>query len=105
MTPKHTPGPWHKGSQPHNCKYIFSETGRMRLEEDGTTLYPVAQTIDFNGEGVANARLIAAAPELLEACKNLLWHFDPEHKTGRTTLRTDEVQGFTEQAIAKAEGK
>jgi len=98
---KHTPGPWHVGTQPDTFHTIFSESGRMRLEKEGTCLYPVAKTIDFEGEdGEANARLIAAAPELLETCKMMLWLIESEQWEKRfdgetTILRT---------AIAKAEG-
>ena len=35
----------------------------MRLEPGGTTLYPVAKFIDMDGEGPANARLGALAPD------------------------------------------
>lgn len=64
----HTPGPWHIG-QGNGEGSVFSDSGRMRLEEGGTTLYPVCKVFDFAGELEANARLIAAAPDLLEALK------------------------------------
>lgn len=41
----------------------------MRLESGGTTLYPVCSVIDFDGEAEDHARLIAAAPEMLEALR------------------------------------
>lgn len=65
---KHTPGNWHMGiGNGEGC--IFSDDGRMRLEIGGTTLYPVCQVVRGweDGEDDANARLIAAAPELLAA--------------------------------------
>ena len=43
--------------------------------------------------------------ELLEACKNLLWHFDLKHETGHATIRTDELQQFAIQAIKTAESE
>jgi hypothetical protein len=52
---------------------IFADNGRTRLEMGGTTLYPIAQIgRGWNeAEDEANARLIAAAPEMLEALQSL----------------------------------
>jgi hypothetical protein len=52
---------------------IFSDSGRTRLEIGGTTLYSIAQiTRGWNeAEDEANARLIAAAPEMLAALQSL----------------------------------
>jgi len=54
---------------------------------------------------VANANLIAAAPELYEALQNALWHLDPTHNSGKATFRTDELLSKIKEAIAKAESK
>ena len=53
---KHTPGPWQfsPGHDPHNQAQIYGD--------DGKTL-----AVTFSDEGSANARLIAAAPDLLFA--------------------------------------
>jgi hypothetical protein len=52
---------------------IFADNGRTRLEIGGTTLYPIAQIgRGWNEvEDEANARLIDAAPEMLEALQSL----------------------------------
>ena len=52
---------------------IFADNGRTRLEIGGTTLYSIAQiTRGWNeAEDEANARLIAAAPEMFEALQSL----------------------------------
>lgn len=72
----HTPGPWHRGSDFNDNRFvIFSETGRMRLEPgQGTVLYSIAKVVDCfsEDEDEANARLIAAAPELYDSLKELL---------------------------------
>ena len=72
----HTPGPWHRGSDFNDNRFvIFPETGRMRLEPgQGTVLYSIAKVFDsFNeDEDDANTRLIAAAPELYDSLKELL---------------------------------
>ena len=71
-THTHTPGPWHMGAG-NGEGNIFSDNGRTRLEIGGTTLYSIAQiTRGWNEvEDEANARLIAAAPEMLEALQRL----------------------------------
>ena len=74
----HTPGPWQ-----HSVKLSASENHRgfSIWTADGWALADV-QPADENGiEGEANARLIAAAPLLYEACKTALgivW-FGKEH--------------------------
>lgn len=62
MTNKHTP--WHIGvKQPSSDKFIYGSKGEEIADCDRLTNFPA--------ENLANARLIAAAPELLEACKQL----------------------------------
>jgi hypothetical protein len=60
-TTKHTPGPWHIGMKPGPI--IYGPSG-----EQVACLLPAM--LD-NQENKANARLIAAAPALLEALKAL----------------------------------
>ena len=66
----HTKGAWHIG-EGNGEGSIFADSGRTRLESDGTTLYPICQVNSGwnDAEDAANARLIAAAPELLDACR------------------------------------
>jgi hypothetical protein len=62
--PTHAPGPWFEGTG-WIGQGIRGQSQRVICRIDG---YPY-------GETEANARLIAAAPDLLEACKDLLtWH-------------------------------
>ena len=64
MNSKHTPGPW-----------SYQEWGRLILDSgQGSSQLQVA-TVALNtrrDEGTANARLIAAAPELLEALEDIV---------------------------------
>jgi hypothetical protein len=71
-TDTHTQGPWHVGAG-NGEGSIFPDNGRTRLEIGGTTLYSIAQiTRGWNEvEDEANARLIAAAPEMLAALQSL----------------------------------
>lgn len=73
MSTQHTPAPWHVGMG-NGIGSIFPESGRTRLENGGTTLYPIAQVNQGwdAAEDEANARLIATAPELLVALEGLL---------------------------------
>ena len=79
---KHTPAPWHvaNGVQVRSEKDQLARVWMMRA-----------------GEGKANARLIAAAPELLEALESAL------------TILIDSVGDFdydkARAAIAKAKGE
>jgi hypothetical protein len=70
---KHTPAPWHVGIG-NGEGSIFSDSGRTRLEDGGTTLYPICSyNRGWNAdEDAANARLIASAPDLLETLRELI---------------------------------
>ena len=64
---KHTPGPWFVPAPTYRTLYVEARIGNMMLQEVascGPTADPAQQA--------ANARLIAAAPELLEALKVLV---------------------------------
>ena len=101
---KHTPGPWtyiYNGTcldLKGNCGNTLVAEFPTMAKEDGTAYRP-------SEEDAANLALIAAAPELLEACKALKdclgsIHFpngDPECVA--TSLE------LAQQAIAKAEGR
>lgn len=66
---QHTPGPWHRG-EGNGEGAIFAREGRMRFEAPGgTTLYPICSIVTGwkASEDEANARLIAAAPDMLAA--------------------------------------
>ena len=62
MTTKHTPGPWG-----HDTRRVYTM--------DTCQLCSIATMADSKA-AAANARLIAAAPELLEALAALLWQHD-----------------------------
>lgn len=81
---KHTPGPWSQHG--HFPCLIVGSAGSLVARSDTTDFER-----DRSVENEANARLIAAAPELLEAAKAYL-----AKKTGRAPL---------DAAIAKAEGR
>ena len=89
---QHTPGPWNNDTHPWD------------VLADGKRTTPIATVhveVDGGNEARANARLIAAAPELLEALKSLVGRFE-----GCTShCGSPELNAFrnANAAIAKAE--
>lgn len=87
----HTPGPWFFDLNTGGLDYSIYESAANSVERD----YYSGALAEVNSE--SNARLIAAAPELLEACKLMVDDQSPEnHLHNLEMLRL---------AIAKAEGK
>lgn len=109
MSAQHTPGPWSVASKPS------SVVGWPVCAELGTEVAYV-QTLVFAGQPIpkeaqANARLIAAAPELLEALEAVSAEYrrlNPMrtadvHKMGCKCIRC--AIDFADAAIAKARGQ
>lgn len=86
----HTPGPWY--CDPSDTKHDFP--ARQQVFGGGYLLAEVAG----NGKGSsgANARLIAAAPDLLAACKAFL-SCKPDERDAI------DLEIMVEEAVAKAE--
>ncbi len=82
----HTPGPW----------LINGEFDSEISVEIASAAWPICELdpVEWSPEEIANARLIAAAPELLEACKLV----SSDHGSS-AALRA------VLKAIAKAEGR
>lgn len=89
---KHTPGPWRQNL------YLGGAYAIDHIAPNGDILARVA-VVDGLMESKANALLIAAAPDLLEACKKLItgWQSD----TDTLQVAIDAARA----AIAKAEGE
>ncbi len=92
----YTPGPWIFGKTDEGKRLILG--GQDRRYIASITIYQIPRRMGLyeEPERKANARLIAAAPELLECLKEI---------KGTATLATGELLEKCEQAIAKAEGK
>lgn len=101
MKTKHTPGPWR-----------LDLTGAVRAERITRVAVASGQDQLSDSEVKANLHLIAAAPDLLEACKNALKNLeelkdfvDPASKSIMALTREDrETYALLKDAIAKAEG-
>lgn len=113
----HTPGPWEVSieSEPNTLREYIKVTG-PDFEQSGNLAHCLSLgkgssygVMRPSGEVKANARLIAAAPDLLEAFKDLRnWLSDMAHWGGvEPTIR----QGFinrlylADKTIAKAEAR
>lgn len=100
---KHTPGPWNVTGWENvtvnaaNGSTIVTTPGGGNATGDGITLVEIQ----------ANARLIATAPEMLEALKVLSANRElGEYESQKQGLpRMIEANDLARQAIAKAEGK
>lgn len=104
---KHTPGPWRVEE---NTTLIWGDCNTDDHSTRGMG-YPIAEarinpsgnwsTGPYADEGEANARLIAAAPDLLAAAKNLIdAHGDGSRYNERPLAFASLIS-----AIAKAEGQ
>jgi hypothetical protein len=96
----HTPGPWKALPDTGSESFAFEVTGQ-RMEG-------VALVYAYDTPSDANARLIAAAPDLLEALRDALTGFTdlsngwPERELH---MRPADVIAKAQSAIAKAEGR
>lgn len=115
MTTKHTPGPWYVGSGTYECRNIYSVASVT--DDEGFTYQPIVANAEDDGINCwdANARLIAAAPDLLKA---LQWYEAKAVQMGRAAINQDsklmlalmkeiavEYGAQARAAIAKATGE
>ena len=91
---KHTPGPW----EANGVLVVASNDSFRTLFE----CKPLTMTLSVE-ECEANAHLIAAAPELLEACKEALNYVQGHNNDEQ--YYTPRIERKLEQAIAKAQGE
>lgn len=81
-TTKHTPGPWLASKYPRSNAYVVTTTPGDAKGDIANVLFGLGSKIAEETE--ANARLIAAAPELLEAAIEALPYInaDPNDPAG-----------------------
>lgn len=83
---QHTPGPWQiQGEEIHSAEYVLG------------AVYGIDDYSEEDTEADANARLIAAAPELLQACQELIRAYVEEY-----ILREEVGLGDEEMEMAQA---
>lgn len=121
-TPNHTPGPWHvekrySGTMRDGKLVRYFAVAHTSPTRDCFVALDVAPAELMNGatgvtspnlEGEANARLIAAAPDLLEALEKIATQADLTARTFPNAPRRGDwlrVGEIARKAIAKAEGR
>jgi hypothetical protein len=68
MTTKHTPAPWRRADSDYYFNVLLGKDGVIKLEKSLNTNQLL--------QNQANAKLIAAAPDLLEALQLIFKHYD-----------------------------
>jgi hypothetical protein len=93
---KHTTGPWDA--------LATTEHGAILIGHKGTLVASIrpAHGKGYTTEQIANATLIAAAPDLLAALRTLLTEWDAPHSSGSSVLAAQ--YEAARAAIAKAGG-
>lgn len=103
---KHTPGPWY--IDPDKPTMVLDgplkTAGEIVAQCGASAKLGIAMHISI-ASSQANARLIAAAPELLEALKEARrWMYGIPAENGATCETKSEMVDMMDAAIAKAEG-
>jgi hypothetical protein len=97
---KHTPGPWEAVKplwpDPYRVRHIVDADRHLIARVD------FANAHQSENEAIANARLIAAAPDLLAALKDILEAGSMQHV--RADLDSADIWERARGAIVKAEG-
>lgn len=103
MTTKHTPGPWYVGSGTYEGRNIYSVASVT--DDEGFTYQPIVASAEDDGIKCwdANARLIAAAPDLLEALQVMVRDYTASHADGGS-LEMQPAILQASQAIARSTG-
>lgn len=112
---KHTPGPWNASGEWPNQLGIYADAVPVAMawkgqsEAGGPPDYKIYPARPNTEEARANARLIAAAPELLKALEGMRWAFlklygcyPPPHGTGEKYFG---AMQDCDAAIKKAKGE
>lgn len=92
---KHTPGPW-------NLYDDTASTGRIEIVALGKTVARIYRSVPE--EDLPNARLIAAAPDLLEALRGVVAMIDSLN-SAYGSEQVDSVVSNGRAVIAKATGE
>lgn len=103
---KHTPGPWAISKINQRIDIISADTlSAKKLSKESNSGFIIAECFG-DDDKEANARLIAAAPELLEALQRLVTEASVSvYKYRPDADNVHKAVCLAKTAIAKAEGK
>lgn len=105
-TQQHTPGPWYCADLMHDGRSVVVIQSAS-INEDNY----VGEVDVEDAQGEANARLIAAAPDLLDALEAIRARLDGEYdhpalvKYGALAGTMDDVRQLVRDAIDKVRGR
>lgn len=109
MSGKHTKGPWKAGrSDMATIHFPSDEDGySSKWVYAGKKYIAVASGRDVEewDEVMANARLISAAPDLLEACQALLAHLSSDGDDDKDDDALERIEWAIAKATGEAEGE
>jgi len=94
----HSAGPWDFVAEPGQMVLVYSGN-------DETMIAEVNALYDNDAETLANARLIAAAPELLKELRHLVRLLEPAEKDGAIDVPGLATLNGARAAIRKAAGE
>jgi hypothetical protein len=99
--PKHTPGPWLCGIK----KGIDTCNDKCKVFAKNDSFFAIVDGTKNHTENLANARLIAAAPELLEALQLMASDYAAKIPDAEWTANSADVFNTVMRAITKARGE
>lgn len=102
---KHTPGPWGVPDTGTALGYVGVSAGDQFRWKGMIAQCDAGNYVRSQQEGLANAYLIAAAPDLLEALTVIAAQCGPYAEAGKTQLDYATIGNLARAAIAKAESK
>jgi hypothetical protein len=104
---KHTPGPWAIGRSADNTPLVMVPVHESEGSGFGVAhINRIPRMSSVRGDMDANARLIAAAPDMLAALKLFVEGFDPNNNSDDPAYVLFGDKGKVAlAAIAKAEGR
>lgn len=97
---KHTPGPWTFGHWGNHFWVSPDKSGQS--QKVAQVIWDMGEAVE---EGRENARLIAAAPELLTELKHVIRLLEPLENNGNLNVPGLATLNGARAAIAKAEGR
>lgn len=103
---KHTPGPW-RAQKPLRQGLVVDRKWEIVAPLEGGEMVIVGEHTGVDCLREANARLIAAAPEMLEALREIhkRWCCPEPSRLKDWSARCDVMADYARAAIAKAEGQ